>query len=99
MYVNMYARDYTLGANTAYAYAASVHKQNVTGFLNSFLHLAPEIWHTLPTLFYCISIHLYENVQYRQLLMICEDIKLDKGTMQPLHCPWHHLHAILYSVF
>ncbi len=95
----MYAGDYTLGANTAYACAASVHKQTLLASSTVFLHLAPEIWHTLPTLFYCICIHLCGNVQYGQLLMICEDIKLDKGTIEPLQCLWHHLHVILYSVF
>lgn len=30
---------------------------------------------------------------------ICEDIKLDNSTIQPLQRLWHHFHAILYSVF
>ena len=34
MYNNMYAGDYTLGANTAYAHAAFVHKQTFTGFFH-----------------------------------------------------------------
>lgn len=33
------------------------------------------------------------------LWQICEDIKLDNGTIQPLQCLWDHFPAILYSVF
>lgn len=58
-------------------------------------------------LFCFICIYLCVNGQYGCLLMakdstlwqICEDIKLDNSTMQPLQCLWHHFSAILLSVF
>lgn len=68
MYNNMYAEDYTFGANTAYAHAAFVHKQTFTGVFCIWPQRFSKA--VIPTLSYFICIHLCENGQHGPLLVV-----------------------------